>query len=117
VFQTFSTRSVWLYADAEVTNGNPRIQFGLMLSLNWENMLASILDVRDVAFHIICDGLYFNCVGVLKHRWEERQLCRLREQENLLDQLNVDLTYAVCLNLAIQHQAKIPPPTSMDVHV
>jgi len=29
----------------------------------------------------------------------------LREQQNLLDQLNVDLTYAVCLNLAIQHQA------------
>jgi len=36
---------------------------------------------------------------------KERQLCRLREQLNLLDQLNVDLTYAVCLNLAIQHQA------------
>merc|ERR1719281_352646 len=35
----------------------------------------------------------------------ERQLCRLREQQSLLDQLNVDLTYAVCLNLAIQHQA------------
>jgi intraflagellar transport protein 88 len=36
---------------------------------------------------------------------KERQLCRLRETQNLLDQLNVDLTYAVCLNLAIQHQA------------
>merc|ERR1719498_1619781 len=36
---------------------------------------------------------------------KERQLCRLREQQGLLDQLNVDLTYAVCLNLAIQHQA------------
>mmetsp|Transcript_18116 Transcript_18116/g.51656 ORF Transcript_18116/g.51656 Transcript_18116/m.51656 type:complete len:833 (+) Transcript_18116:95-2593(+) len=36
---------------------------------------------------------------------KERQLCRLRENQNLLDQLNVDLTYAVCLNLAIQHQA------------
>merc|ERR550514_94014 len=35
----------------------------------------------------------------------ERQLCRLREQQNLLEQLNVDLTYAVCLNLAIQHHA------------
>merc|ERR550514_2015430 len=34
----------------------------------------------------------------------ERQLCRLREQQNLLEQLNLDLTYAVCLNLAIQHQ-------------
>eukprot|EP00746_Dinoflagellata_sp_MGD_P165498 gnl/MRDRNA2_/MRDRNA2_94806_c0_seq1.p1 gnl/MRDRNA2_/MRDRNA2_94806_c0~~gnl/MRDRNA2_/MRDRNA2_94806_c0_seq1.p1 ORF type:complete len:835 (+),score=212.77 gnl/MRDRNA2_/MRDRNA2_94806_c0_seq1:95-2599(+) len=34
----------------------------------------------------------------------ERQLCRLREQENLLEQLNIDLTYCVCLNLAIQHQ-------------
>eukprot|EP00747_Dinoflagellata_sp_TGD_P023665 gnl/TRDRNA2_/TRDRNA2_129987_c1_seq1.p1 gnl/TRDRNA2_/TRDRNA2_129987_c1~~gnl/TRDRNA2_/TRDRNA2_129987_c1_seq1.p1 ORF type:complete len:667 (+),score=164.88 gnl/TRDRNA2_/TRDRNA2_129987_c1_seq1:1-2001(+) len=32
-------------------------------------------------------------------------MCRLREQHDLLDQLNVDLTYAVCLNLAIQHQA------------
>jgi intraflagellar transport protein 88 len=36
---------------------------------------------------------------------KERKLCHLREQQNLLDQLNVDLTYAVCLNLAIQHQA------------
>eukprot|EP00929_Paragymnodinium_shiwhaense_P016842 TRINITY_DN12548_c1_g2_i2.p1 TRINITY_DN12548_c1_g2~~TRINITY_DN12548_c1_g2_i2.p1 ORF type:complete len:814 (-),score=200.11 TRINITY_DN12548_c1_g2_i2:227-2668(-) len=36
---------------------------------------------------------------------KERQLCRLREQNGLLEQLNVDLTYAVCLNLAIQHQA------------
>mmetsp|Transcript_132977 Transcript_132977/g.384527 ORF Transcript_132977/g.384527 Transcript_132977/m.384527 type:complete len:839 (-) Transcript_132977:46-2562(-) len=36
---------------------------------------------------------------------KERHLCRQREQLNLLDQLNVDLTYAVCLNLAIQHQA------------
>lgn len=36
---------------------------------------------------------------------KERHLCRQREQMNLLDQLNVDLTYAVCLNLAIQHQA------------
>merc|ERR1719262_1304507 len=36
---------------------------------------------------------------------KERQLCRIREQQNLLEQLNVDLTYAVCLNLAIQHHA------------
>merc|ERR1719262_974130 len=36
---------------------------------------------------------------------KERKLCHLREQQNLLEQLNVDLTYAVCLNLAIQHQA------------
>jgi len=36
---------------------------------------------------------------------KERQLCRRRENQQLLDQLNVDLTYAVCLNLAIQHQA------------
>lgn len=36
---------------------------------------------------------------------KERQLCRLREQNNLLDALNVDLTYTVCLNLAIQHDA------------
>eukprot|EP00397_Hematodinium_sp_SG-2012_P008683 GEMP01008749.1.p1 GENE.GEMP01008749.1~~GEMP01008749.1.p1 ORF type:complete len:815 (+),score=195.88 GEMP01008749.1:33-2477(+) len=35
----------------------------------------------------------------------ERALCRMREQQNLLDQLNIDLTYAVCLNLAIQHHA------------
>ena len=35
----------------------------------------------------------------------ERTLCRQREQQNLLEQLNVDLTYAVCLNLAIQHHA------------
>merc|ERR1719456_1179288 len=35
----------------------------------------------------------------------ERQLCRLRDQQGMLEQLNVDLTYAVCLNLAIQHQA------------
>lgn len=36
---------------------------------------------------------------------KERQTCRLREQQNLLDQLNVDLTYAVCLHLAIMHDA------------
>lgn len=35
----------------------------------------------------------------------ERQLCRQRELQNLLDSMNVDLTYAVCLNLAIQHHA------------
>merc|ERR1719506_3357453 len=35
----------------------------------------------------------------------ERQLLRLREQQNLMEQLNVDLTYAVCLNLAIQQHA------------
>lgn len=35
----------------------------------------------------------------------ERQLCRLRDQQGMLEQLNVDLTYAVCLNLAIQQQA------------
>ncbi|CAD7927124.1 unnamed protein product [Amoebophrya sp. A120] len=35
----------------------------------------------------------------------ERTLCRQREQQNLLEQLNVDLTYAVCLNLAIQQHA------------
>ena len=33
----------------------------------------------------------------------ERALARLREQQNLTEGLNVDLTYAVCLNLAIQH--------------
>lgn len=36
---------------------------------------------------------------------KERVLRRQRENQGLLDQLNVDLTYAVCLNLAIQHQA------------
>merc|ERR1719145_112756 len=41
---------------------------------------------------------------------KERQLCRLREAQNLLDQLNVDPTYAVCLNLAIQHQANDNDP-------
>merc|ERR1719473_803676 len=35
----------------------------------------------------------------------ERALCRQREQLGSLEQLNVDLTYAVHLNLADQHQA------------
>eukprot|EP00391_Amoebophrya_sp_Ameob2_P001291 CAMPEP_0179008480 /NCGR_PEP_ID=MMETSP0795-20121207/15737_1 /TAXON_ID=88552 /ORGANISM="Amoebophrya sp., Strain Ameob2" /LENGTH=778 /DNA_ID=CAMNT_0020703565 /DNA_START=412 /DNA_END=2749 /DNA_ORIENTATION=+ len=35
----------------------------------------------------------------------ERTLCRQREQQGLLEQLNVDLTYAVCLNLAISQHA------------
>mmetsp|Transcript_21253 Transcript_21253/g.51375 ORF Transcript_21253/g.51375 Transcript_21253/m.51375 type:complete len:811 (+) Transcript_21253:136-2568(+) len=36
---------------------------------------------------------------------KERQLYRLREQYNLLEQLNVDLTFSVCLNLAIHREA------------
>ena len=35
---------------------------------------------------------------------KERLVCRQREQQGLADQMNADLTYAVCLNLAIQHQ-------------
>ena len=56
-------------------------------------------------------SLFFSVFLVFKH-WT---LCPVlhhgsywstdKEQQNLLDQLNVDLTYAVCLNLAIQHQA------------
>ncbi|CAK0873483.1 unnamed protein product [Prorocentrum cordatum] len=47
---------------------------------------------------------------------KERQLCRLREQHNLLDQLNVDLTYAVCLNLAIQHQANDNDNEALEIY-
>jgi len=36
---------------------------------------------------------------------KERQLCKFREQANLQDSINVDLTYAVCFNLANQFQA------------
>merc|ERR1719393_746338 len=35
---------------------------------------------------------------------KERLVCRQREQQGLVDQMNADLTYAACLNLAIQHQ-------------
>jgi intraflagellar transport protein 88 len=35
---------------------------------------------------------------------KERLVCRQREQQGLADQMNADLTYAACLNLAIQHQ-------------
>jgi len=36
---------------------------------------------------------------------KERQLYRVRDQHGLLEQLNVDLTFAVCLNLAVQFEA------------
>ena len=36
---------------------------------------------------------------------KERQLCKHREQQNLNDSINIDLTYAVCFNLANQFQA------------
>jgi intraflagellar transport protein 88 len=35
---------------------------------------------------------------------KERALCKQREQLNLADQINVDLTYAVLFNLAVQYQ-------------
>jgi intraflagellar transport protein 88 len=38
----------------------------------------------------------------------ERLLCKQREQNNLSDQINMDLTFAVCFNLAHQyHQSKL----------
>lgn len=38
----------------------------------------------------------------------ERLLCKQREQANLADQINGDLTFAVCFNLAHQfHQSKL----------
>ena len=33
----------------------------------------------------------------------ERQLCKKREESNLADQINIDLTYSVCFNLANQY--------------
>jgi intraflagellar transport protein 88 len=36
---------------------------------------------------------------------KERGLCRHREKNGLADQLNFDLTYAVCFNLAHQYHA------------
>ena len=33
----------------------------------------------------------------------ERQLCKKREEHGLADQINIDLTYSVCFNLANQH--------------
>jgi intraflagellar transport protein 88 len=33
----------------------------------------------------------------------ERQLCKRREENGLADQINIDLTYSVCFNLANQH--------------
>merc|ERR1719183_1757852 len=35
----------------------------------------------------------------------ERALCRQREQNGLADQINIDLTYSVCFNLANQYHA------------
>ena len=35
----------------------------------------------------------------------ERMLCREREQNGLADQINIDLTYSVCFNLANQYHA------------
>lgn len=31
---------------------------------------------------------------------KEKALCKLRERHGLIDQINLDLTYAVCFNLA-----------------
>ena len=31
---------------------------------------------------------------------KERALCKHREDKNLVDQINLDLTYSVCFNLA-----------------
>lgn len=31
---------------------------------------------------------------------KEKALCKLRERHGLVDQINLDLTYAVCFNLA-----------------
>lgn len=36
---------------------------------------------------------------------KERALCRQREQAKLADQINIDLTYAVCVNLAQMYHA------------
>eukprot|EP00742_Colponemidia_sp_Colp-10_P004661 GILJ01004972.1.p1 GENE.GILJ01004972.1~~GILJ01004972.1.p1 ORF type:complete len:820 (-),score=178.34 GILJ01004972.1:195-2654(-) len=36
---------------------------------------------------------------------KERLLCKQREQANMSDQINIDLTYSVCFNLAVQYQA------------
>uniref|UniRef100_A0A7S3GJA5 Intraflagellar transport protein 88 n=1 Tax=Palpitomonas bilix TaxID=652834 RepID=A0A7S3GJA5_9EUKA len=36
---------------------------------------------------------------------KERQLCKQREQHNLVDMINIDLTYSVCFNLANQYHA------------
>jgi intraflagellar transport protein 88 len=38
----------------------------------------------------------------------ERALCKHREKHGLSDQINVELTYAVCFNLANQY--RLPPP-------
>ncbi len=37
---------------------------------------------------------------------KERQLCKYRESNNLGDQMNIDLTYAICFNLANQYQVR-----------
>eukprot|EP00741_Cyanophora_paradoxa_P006734 tig00001038_g6514.t1 len=36
---------------------------------------------------------------------QERALCKMREQAGLQDQINIDLTYSVCFNLAVQFHA------------
>lgn len=37
---------------------------------------------------------------------KERQLCKHREMHNLMDQINLDLTYAVCFNMALVHEKR-----------
>eukprot|EP00276_Gloeochaete_wittrockiana_P005178 CAMPEP_0184657556 /NCGR_PEP_ID=MMETSP0308-20130426/20301_1 /TAXON_ID=38269 /ORGANISM="Gloeochaete witrockiana, Strain SAG 46.84" /LENGTH=874 /DNA_ID=CAMNT_0027095527 /DNA_START=32 /DNA_END=2656 /DNA_ORIENTATION=+ len=36
---------------------------------------------------------------------QERALCKQRESNGLADQINIDLTYSVCFNLAVQYHA------------
>ena len=47
---------------------------------------------------------------------KERKLGKHREQHNLMDQMNIDLTYAVCFNLATQFEANEMYPEALNTY-
>jgi hypothetical protein len=61
-----------------------------------------------VCVHVFTCALHGNVLLVwLWQGKKERLLCKHRESNNLVDQINMDLTYSVCFNLAnaVRHQA------------
>lgn len=47
---------------------------------------------------------------------KERKLGKHREQHQLMDQMNIDLTYAVCFNLAAQYEANEMYPEALNTY-
>lgn len=57
-----------------------------------------------------CSQLLRSCTRALTQGKKERLLCKHRESNNLVDQINMDLTYSVCFNLANAVSEVIPIP-------